>query len=184
MDAITYFETPGEQNTDAALKIAKDYATKNGIKRAVVASTNGNTAKKAVQVFSGTGVEVVVVTHAAGFKEPDIKELPDDLREQLEAKGVKVLTATFALSGISKLVDSSLGNIIANSLRILCQGMKVCVECVAMAADAGLVSTREDVVAVAGTKWGADTVAVIKPATSRALFEMNVKKILAKPIKP
>jgi len=65
---------------------------------------------------------------------------------------------------------------------MFCEGMKVAVEITAMAADAGLVRTDEDVISIAGTGKGADTAIVIKPAISRRLFNMRIKKILAKPI--
>jgi len=58
----------------------------------------------------------------------------------------------------------------------------VCVEIAAEAADAGLVRTDEEIIAVAGTGRGADTILVIQPQISRKLFEMDVKKVLAMPV--
>ncbi len=50
-----------------------------------------------------------------------------------------------------------------------------------MAADARLVSTDEDIIAVAGTRSGADTAIVVRPVNSQDLFELKVKEILCKP---
>jgi hypothetical protein len=50
-----------------------------------------------------------------------------------------------------------------------------------MAADAGLIPEREEVVAVAGTAYGADTVMVLKSAVSKRFLELRVLEILAKP---
>jgi len=181
MCEVTYFEKPGSENTDATLQIAKNYAEKEGIKRIVVASTTGYTAQKAAEVFQG--YSLVVVTHVTGFREPNKQQFPQDLREKLEAKGVKVLTTAHAFDGVNKLADAgSIGQIIRDTLRMFCQGIKVAVEIAAMAADAGLVRTDEDVVSIAGTGRGADTAIVIKPAVSRKLFDTRIRKILAKPI--
>jgi hypothetical protein len=50
-----------------------------------------------------------------------------------------------------------------------------------MAADAGLVRTDEDIIAIAGTSHGADTAVVLKPVTSQNFFDLRVKEILCKP---
>jgi hypothetical protein len=74
-----------------------------------------------------------------------------------------------------------LGDIIATTLRVLGEGMKVTCEISLMAVDAGLVRTDEDVIAIAGTGRGADTAVVLRPANSRDFFDMRVKEILCKP---
>jgi hypothetical protein len=71
--------------------------------------------------------------------------------------------------------------IIAQTLRIFGQGMKVVVEIVATAADAGEIPVDKDVIVVAGSGRGADTAVVVKPAESRRLFDIKVKEIIAKP---
>ena len=60
--------------------------------------------------------------------------------------------------------------IVANSLRRLGQGMKVCCEIVMEACDAGLVPENEEVIAVAGTGRGADTVCIIRSKAIEAIF--------------
>lgn len=181
LSEITYFESPGRENTDETLQIAKNHAEKEGIKNVVVASTTGYTAEKAAEVFKD--FSLVVVTHVGSFREPNKQELPSDLREKLEDKGVKVLTAAHAFDGVSRLADAgSIGQIIRDTLRMFCEGVKVAVEIAAMAADAGLVRTDEDIVSIAGTGRGADTALVIRPAISKRLFNMRIEKILAKPI--
>ena len=68
------------------------------------------------------------------------------------------------------------------------QGMKVCVEIVAMAADAGLIPVTNveegaaDVIAIAGTGRGGDTVVVIGGTSTNHLFDMKIREVLAKPI--
>lgn len=179
-EKIRYFEGGGKQYTDDALRIAKEYADKYGIKNIVVASTTGHTAQKAAKVFKGKNL--IVVTHVHGFREPDKSEFPSELKKSLEADGIKVVTAAHAFTGVGKLVEDSTGSIIAETLRMFSEGTKVAVEIAAEAADAGLISTKEDVISIAGTGRGADTVLVIRPEISRRLFEMDIKKVLTMPI--
>jgi len=176
---ITYFGVLGKENTDTTLQLAEDYAEKNDIRSIVLASTRGYTAKKASKVFEG--FNLIIVTHVSSFREPNVQEFPPNLRKSLEAKGVRVVTASHAFSGVDRLADGSIGEIITKTLRMFCEGFKVAVEIAAMAADAGLVRVDEDIVSIAGTGKGADTALVIRPAISRRLFDMRVRKILAKP---
>jgi hypothetical protein len=59
--------------------------------------------------------------------------------------------------------------------------MKVAVEIVLMAADAGLIGMDGEVIAIAGTGDGADTCIVVKPSYPRKFFELEIREILAKP---
>ena len=58
--------------------------------------------------------------------------------------------------------------------------MKVCVDIVAMATDASLIPV-EDVISVAVTGRGADTVTVIAANSTNRFFDIKVREILAKP---
>lgn len=50
-----------------------------------------------------------------------------------------------------------------------------------MAADAGLVRTDEDIIAIAGTRGGADTAIVVQPVNSQDFFDLKLREILCKP---
>ena len=71
--------------------------------------------------------------------------------------------------------------IMAQTLRIFGQGLKVCVEVASMALDAGLIPHGADVVAVGGSAAGADTAVVILPAHSNQFFDTRVREIICKP---
>jgi hypothetical protein len=60
-------------------------------------------------------------------------------------------------------------------------GLKVAVESVLMAADAGAIDITEEVIAVGGTASGADTVCVIRPAHTANFFDLQVREIVAMP---
>ena len=74
-----------------------------------------------------------------------------------------------------------LGEVIADTLRIFGQGMKVVCEIVVMAADSGMIRTDEDVIAIAGTGRGADTAVVLRPVNCHSFFDLRIKEILCKP---
>jgi len=150
----------------------------------VVASTRGLTGVKASEILKG--YNVVIVTHHTGFREPGKNELKDEYRRKILANGAKIFTGTHALSSVERAIRRRFGavetlEIIANTLRLLGQGTKVCVEIVLMAADAGLISMDKDVVAVGGTGRGADTALLIKPANTSDFFNLKIKEIIAKP---
>ena len=181
---IVYFDKPGADNTEEVLRIAKKRARELGIKTIVVATTFGNTAVSATRVLKG--IQVVAVTHSTGFKAPDVQELTEENRRKIIANGGVILTTTHLFRGaggamLKKFNMQTTGAIIANTLRLMGQGMKVVVEISVMAADAGLVRTDEDIIAIAGTGRGADYAIVLKPVHSNDLFDLKVKEILCKP---
>lgn len=183
---VVYFDKAGEHNTPEALRIAKDYAEKEGVKYVVVASTRGDVALKARDAFKGSGVNLIVVTHAHGFRETGKQEFDENIRKELESEGIKVLTATHAFAGIDRAIVKNIGgttlvDMIARILRLFGEGMKVTVEIVMMAADAGLIPVDQDVLSIGGTAKGSDTVLLIKPVNTRNIFELKVREVLAMP---
>ena len=185
MEAKTvYFENPGSENTEEVLRIARQRAEALGIKTMLVASTKGDTAVKAIEALKG--FRVIVVSHSAGFTGHDTQEFTEENRRIVESKGGIILTTTHAFAGVSRAMQKKfntfvIGDIIANTLRILGEGMKVTCEIAMMAADSGLVRTDEDVIAIAGTDHGADTAIVLKPVYTQSFFDLRVREILCKP---
>jgi len=182
---IVYFEEKGEKNTDETLKLAKERALELGIKYVVVASTTGATGKKAIEIFKDTGINVVVVTHQVGYKEPN-KLLMDEQTRKFIEENAKLVIGSDIFTTVPKLITQKYGgfspyNIIADTLRLFCQGMKVCVEIAVMAADAGAIPTDQEVIAIAGTARGADTAIVLKPANIHRFFEMDIREIICMP---
>lgn len=179
------FETCGPANTEATLKAALETAESRNIKHVIVATTVGDTGAAAAKLFQGKGVEVVVVTHNAGFSKPGEWQLDPALKREIESHGAKIHCGTMVLRGLGTAIRQSCGNyseeqIIAATLRMFGQGIKVCVEIAAMAADAGLVPPG-DVVCVAGTGRGADTCAVVAADSSNRFFNIKVRDIVAAP---
>jgi len=179
-----YFANPGSENTEAVLRIARQRAEELGIKNIVVASTRGDTAVRAMDAFHG--LRVIVVSHVTGLREPNLQEFTEENRKIVESKGGVILTAAHAFSGVSRALRTkfntvTIGDIIANTLRVFGDGVKVACEIALMATDAGLVRTDEDVISIAGTSRGADTAIVLRPVNSHDFFDLKVKEILCKP---
>lgn len=179
---ILYFEQPGKENTLATLEIARERAAALGIDTVVLASSKGYTARQAIEVFAGTGVNLIAVTICAGFT-AEGWTMPDKARRELEAKGIRVLTGIHALGDdVSGAFDRVPPNaIVAQTLYRFSQGMKVAVEVALMAADAGWLPMDRDVIAVGGTDEGADTAIVVTPAYPRKFRDLSIREILAKP---
>lgn len=181
---IVYFAKPGSENTEEVFRIARLRAEELGIKTILVASTYGDTAARAAEVFEG--VKVVAVSHSAGFKEPNTQQFTEENRQKVESKGAVILTTTHAFAGVDRAMRKKFNmyltaDIIASTLRIFGEGMKVVCELGLMAADAGLVRTDEDVISIAGTGRGADIAVVLSPVNSDDFFDLRVKEILCKP---
>jgi hypothetical protein len=181
---VLYFKRKDKRNTDTLLRFVKKYAEKEGIKDIVVASTSGETGARASKIF--TGCNVVVVTHHFGFKEPGKTEMQKEYREEILANGAKIFTGIHALSSIERAIRKDFGTIqplelIANVLRLMGEGTKVCVEITLMAADAGLIPVGRDIIAIAGTGGGADTALRICPANATRFFDLKIREIIAKP---
>ncbi|MFZ5597297.1 MAG: pyruvate kinase alpha/beta domain-containing protein [Bacillota bacterium] len=177
-----YFDKMGASNTDETVKIALQRASELSIGHIVVASCSGFTAEK----FIGSPFEVVCVTHHVGFGGPGSDEMDAATRRKLEDSNIKVLTTTHLLAGVDRALRNKFGGvypaeIIAQTLRMLGQGLKVCVEISSMALDAGLIPHGRDIIAIGGTGRGADTAAVILPAHSNHFFDTKVREIICKP---
>lgn len=196
-----YFEKPGKENTEETLKIAQETAKEREIDTVLISSTTGWTALEALKEFENSGLKLVFVTHQTGYRGPGVQLMPDEIRERLEKSGAIVYTGTDVLTGgvevgmsrqrpektaplESKLpyIVPPISTIVANTLRLFSQGMKVCVEIAMMAADGGLIPTDKPVVSVAGTHAGADTAMVLTPSTSNRIRDMKIHEILAKPL--
>jgi hypothetical protein len=179
-----YFFESGSKNTEKTLEVAKRRAEELGIETIVVASTSGETGVKTVKAFANH--KVVVVSHAAGLKAPDVQELTPQNRAEILEKGGFILTATHAFGGVGRAVRRKFNTyqvdeIISQTLKVFGQGTKVACEIALMAADAGLIRTDEEVISIGGTASGADTALVVKPAHTHDFFELKVKEVLCKP---
>jgi hypothetical protein len=177
-EKIVYHEEPGIKNTETTLKLAVERARVRGIKKIVLASTRGETARLAAKLWTKSGIKIVVVPHQFGFIG---MQFPPELVTELEKQGHAVHFGTM-LFHTEHLYGMNTPTVMANLLRTFCQGMKVCVEIIFMATDGGHVDVGEQVVVVAGSGRGADTAVVAIAAPSTRLGELHITEIICKPL--
>jgi len=183
---VTYFEKAGPENTAQCLEIVKKAVSDLNYKHVVIATTTGNTGEIFAEALKGKDINVVAVTHSYGFKEPNSFELTEESKEKILSAGAKIFTGTMITHNLETALAKKFSGlyptlIVAQSLRRFGEGPKVCCEIVMMAADAGLIPEGEEVIAVAGTGRGADTVMIIRSAASKRFLDLKVLEILAKP---
>ena len=181
------FEKPGKLNTQKACEIAVETAMKSGMD-IVASTTEGYAGKTLCEISSSKGFSgrIVIVTHCYGSREPGKNALTQENRIAIEKHGAVLVTAAHALSGAERGISSRFSGIypaeiIAQSLRMLSQGIKVVVEIGAMALDAGVITYGNPIVCMGGTGHGLDTAVVMDPAYSSHIFESNIHEIICMP---
>ncbi len=182
---VVYFDRPGAGNSATCLELLAGLAAE-GFADFVVASTTGATGAAAAAALSGSGANLVVVAHCVGFKEPNHDEFEPESEAAIRAAGGRVHRATILTHSLETALAAAHQGcyptiLIAQALRRLGQGTKVCCEIVMEACDAGLIKEGKHVVAMAGTARGADTVAIIRSAASKRFLDLQVAEYVAKP---
>jgi len=178
-EKIIYFEKPGKENTTNVIRLIKERAQARGIKKVVLASTRGDTARAVAVSFEGTGLHLVVIPWQYGFR--DTQPFPQELVAELQGKGHRVHFGTM-LFHTEDLYGIRTPQLMANLLRIFGQGIKVCVEIIMMACDGGCIEIGEKVIAVAGAAAGADTAIVATASPSNKMTGLRVHEIICKPL--
>ena len=165
-EKVVYFESGGKENTEATLQLAKKYAVENHIKKVVLASTTGATAKTAHELFNNTSIKLISVGHGRSAYD-------DDVASKLTGKEHAVI--------FDDDIEAEYDSAIFRKFSRICIGAKVAVQCVQIAANVDLIEEDEEVVSVAGTGRGADTAIVILAAKSDRFGDREIQKILCRP---
>ncbi len=196
--AIFYFNVCGQINTEKTLELALKRARELGIKNLIVASETGLSALRAVDLIHDSGIDLIVVTSAAGTRIErtvigDLKiGIPDTrIWDQLEKGGAKIVRATDPLYNIGAELEHrripTLATLVRQCLKMISSGTAVCVTAVLMATDNGQLREGEEVVAAAGSWVGLDTALVIQATNSVNLLKtgsLRIKEIVCKPRNP
>ncbi|MDA8442369.1 MAG: hypothetical protein M0Z55_08330 [Peptococcaceae bacterium] len=177
-----YFLKSGPVNTAETVTLALARAAELQLKHLVVASNSG----ASVQLCLARGFDVVWVTHHVGFVAAGEDEAEPEVRASLTAQGVKILTTTHLMAGIDRALRLKAGGIypaeiVAHTLRMFGQGVKVAVECSVMALDAGLIPYGTPIMALGGSGRGLDSALVLRPHHSSQFFETKIMEICCKP---
>lgn len=171
--------------TVQVLEKAEEFAEDRGIKDVVIASTSGGTGVEAIDIFDPEENNLVVVGHSTGFSEPNEQELKDEAIRKIEDSGGEVFVGPMVFHNVNSAIGAREGfsssDLVADTLRLFGQGTKVALECVLMAVDAGLIKSGREVLSIAGTGSGADTVLLIHSSNSKDFFDSRIKEVVAKP---
>lgn len=141
-----YFEEPGEQNTQEVLKTVLERMEETGIRTVLVASTTGKTGLTFAEAMEGKANLVVV----------SFEKVSDDVKKNVGELGAIMLDEQ------PLPLEKKEAQELKNALYAFGQGMKVCVEDVMIAVEAGVVEPYQDVISVAGTDVGADTAIIVR----------------------
>jgi hypothetical protein len=196
--SIFYFDVCGQVNTQKTLKLAIQRARELDVKKLITASETGTSALQAAKMLHGSGIDLIVVTSAAGTKITDTAigdlriGIPDKKNwNKLKKHGAKIVRATDPLYNIGATFENksvpTLATLIRLSLKMISSGTAVCVGATLMATDNGLLKEGEETVAVAGSWLGLDTALVLKAANSINLLKtgaVQINEIICKPRSP
>lgn len=184
---ITYFEKQGNDYTDELIKAVKDkLEASSDIKRILIASATGESALKLYGAIEDFDVEIINVTHHMGFSGENESDISDEMVKKLEDVGIKTYFGAHAFSGAARGVTNKYGgfsplDVVADTLRMFCHGIKVSAEISIMAADAGLVPVGEKIIAIGGRGHGVDTAVILTPVNAKNLFDLKFHEIIAMP---
>lgn len=171
---ITYFEDAGYNNTDEALKLAKERALERGIKTVAVVSIRGGSAEIALDIFKDTDVSLIMCTcNACG----GCDRFSEVVRKKVEMAGHRI---EYTNKDVIPIPPAA-----ALAYRRICQGMKVCVQVAMSLVDQEIIEEGTEMIVVAGTGgksygngWGLDTAIVIEATGSDSYwkYEENMKE--------
>ncbi len=179
-----YFDGKGKDYTEETIRIAKKRADELGIKNIIVASYTGYTGVIASQAFKECNLSVSA--GMMGFHKPNVHRMIEENKNLIEDNGGKIFYHLHSFGGLGRAVKQKFGaiqvdEIIANTLRIFSQGVKVALEISCMACDAGMIKADEPCIAISGSGGGADTAVVLSPVNTHRFFDAKVYEILCKP---
>ncbi len=158
----------------------------------MIASETGRSAVKALEVFEGADIVMVVVTHYPAETWGPKGSIPIGLRREEHAdrlrklldNGVSVVQGTrpFAPPSRSLNWDLTLEGVVDKTLELFGAGTKIAVEAALMATDAGQIKEGEEIISCAGTFKGLDNALLVRTTYSMNFFkEFEIKEVIAKP---
>jgi len=159
---IVYFEKSGPENTEKVLELAKKRVNEAGIDTVVLASTRGDTAKKAMETLNRNKLIIVGI---------DRERFSTDIIKKAQKKGFPVI--------FSNETDYHYPEEMKTAFRRFGQGMKVSVEDVVIACRREVLKEGVNVISLAGSSRGADTAIIIKSA--RDFSAVKIREIICMP---
>ncbi len=178
-----YYEDGGAEHTESTLRASLEAAKELGIKTILVASNSGETGVKAAEMYHDSGVQLIVVGHQMGFPVAKVQQFKPENWEKIEALGGVINLGTDVLTNSIRR-RQSLGHgpmsIITQTLSAV--KLKVNVEIIAKACDAGQILPGDRVISVAGSHKGADTSVVFIASDSPNILDIRPQMFICYPL--
>ena len=178
-----YYEEGGTEHTETTLKASLEAAKELGIKTILVASTTGETGVKAAQMYKGSGVQLIVMGHQMGFPVAKVQRFKPENWEKIEALGGVINLGTDVVTNSIRQrqrLGHSPMSIITQTL--ITAKIKVNVEIIAKACDAGQILPGDKVISVAGSHNGADTSAVFIANDTPNILDIKPQMFICYPL--
>ena len=177
-------EEKRNEMTERTLEIALEAARKYNVKHIVFASKYGDSAEMVLNLRNN-GIHFVCVRTAFGTYKQGENAMRDNIVERIKDSDIDLVTGTHVLSGAERGLSKKFNGIypveiIANTLRMFGQGVKVCVEISSMALDSGVIPYGEPIIALAGTAQGLNTAILITPSYTANILDTKIHHIIIK----
>jgi hypothetical protein len=191
-ESVVYFEDTGkvQANTRRVVETVGEFLKRHPVRHVVFATNTGYVgAQFAPPAKRHPNVGFIGVKMAPAIDKMYNIKWNRRYGRAMEQAGIKVVCGVHALTGgADHALSEKFGGmtptaLIAETLYLFSQGMKVCVEIIAMACDAGLLPEGVEVVSCAGTGHGSDTAIVATSAAAANLFNIDIHRVLAMPLK-
>ena len=185
---MVVFDKPGKENAEAVLRLAVEKAKETGAPAVVLPSGTGETGDLALKTAEelGYGGRIVVVRTVSKAALNGGNKMAPEKKQELEKKGAVVVSCAHALSAGERGISAKYHGVyplelMAQTLRVFGQGMKVAFECAVMALDTDAIPYGVPVVSMGGSSYGVDTAVVITPAYSADILDTRIHEVLCKP---
>ena len=178
-----YYEEGDANHTETTLHASLDAAKELGVKTILVASTSGDTGVKAAEMYRGSGVQLIVVGHQMGFPVAKVQQFKPENWERIAELGGVVNLGTDVMTN-SIRHRQSLGHSPMSFITqtLIAMKVKVNVEIIAKACDAGQILPGDMVISVAGSHKGADTSAVFLANDSPNILDIKPQMYICYPL--
>ena len=192
VEPVVYFEDTSKvrENTRIVVETVGAYLESHRVRHVVIATNTGYVgAQFAPLAGRHPKVNFVAVKMAPAIDRMYEVKWNARYGKAMETAGIRVVCGVHALKGgVDRALQAKFGGfppgaVIAETLYLFSQGMKVCLEIIAMACDASLIPEGRQVISCAGTGHGSDTAIIAASAASANFFDMEVQRVLAMPLR-
>jgi uncharacterized protein len=187
----TYFLQEGRENLRECLQVAFQAAVQHNIEKIVIFTAYGDGVKLAIESFCSQHqyqhIRLVAVTFPAGRiftndkHQPMTVRIADETMALMTTSKVPLVRAHLPFDPVEpgstlQTIDSGFA-LLAEALDMFCGSMKLCIQAIALACDAGHIETGDHVISLTS-----DTAILAQAAvTSSMLSRLIIREILCKP---